>query len=229
MLQNGIPSNLLQTGWRPIFDEAEKLQLEAFITRDSGTQRLSWKAVCQEMGYACSADTVKHVMERLGYYWWVPRRKFTIYPANKPLHVAWYREHLNWTYQDWLWVVWTDESMFSTAGFRNRPWVMRKATEEYHEDCVDETFESGRQSKMVWGAFCGTLKSQLVFVPTKAKVDSSFYVTKIMYPSLVLPFWHPSCEQYSWTTVVEDGALGHKGFSICYRDLNGMETTRWPA
>lgn len=78
---------------------------------------------------------------------------------------------------------------------------------------------------MVWGAFCGTLKSNLVFVPTKAEIDSSFYVTEIMYPSLV-PFWHHSCEQYGWTTVVEDGASGHKGFSNRYRDLNGMETTR---
>jgi len=47
--------------------------------------------------------------------------------------------------------------------------------------------------------------SKLVFVSTKAKVDSSFYVTKIMYPSLV-PFWYHSGESYGWTNVVEDGA-----------------------
>ena len=180
------------------------------------------------MGYACSPDTIKRVMEGLGYHRQVPRRKFAIRPANKPLGMVWCRQRLNWTYEDWLRVVWMDKSTFSTAGFGNRPWVTRKATQEYHVDYVDETFESGRQSKIVWGAFCGTLKSKLVFVPTKAKVDSSFYVTKIMYPSLV-PFWHRSCELYGWTTVVEDGAPEHKGFSIRYGDLNGIETTHWPA
>ena len=81
---------------------------------------------------------------------------------------------------------------------------------------------------MIWGAFCGTTRSQLVFIPPKAKVDSALYVRNIMYPHLV-PFWHTCCEEYGWVTVVEDGAPGHKGFSTRYRNLNQMETTRWPA
>ena len=47
--------------------------------------------------------------------------------------------------------------------------MTRKADEEYHKDCVDEVFDSGRKSKMVWGAFCGTTKSSLVFIPGMAK------------------------------------------------------------
>jgi len=62
-------------------------------------------------------------------------------------------------------VLWTDESTFSTAVFGNRPWVKRKVLEEYHSDCIDETFEFGCESRMIWGGFCGTLKSRLVFIP----------------------------------------------------------------
>ena len=58
---------------------------------------------------------------------------------------------------------------------------------------------------MVWGAFCGTLKSDLVFIPGKAKVDSVLYVQKVMEPHLV-PFWHQACEEYEWVAIVEDGA-----------------------
>ena len=105
---------------------------------------------------------------------------------------------------------------------------MRKASQEYHASCVEETFESGPQWRMVWGGFCGTMRSKLVLIPSKAKVDSSLYVTHIMHTNLV-PFWHRCCEEYGWVTVVEDGAPGHKGFSTRYRDLNQMETTRWPA
>jgi len=125
-------------------------------------------------------------------------------------------------------VHWTNESTFSTVGFGNRPWVTQKASEEYHADYVDETFEFVRQSRMVWRGFCGTMRSKLVLIPSKAKVDSSLYVNHIMHPNLV-PFWHRCCAEYGYATVVEDGAPGHKGFSTRYRDLNQMETTRWPA
>jgi len=125
-------------------------------------------------------------------------------------------------------VLWMDESTFSTAGFGNRAWVTRKASEEYHADCMDETFESGRQSQMIWGGFCGTLKSRLVYIPCKAKVDSALYVSTMMYPHLV-PFWHQCCETYGWAAVVEDRASGYQGHSKQYRALNGMESIRWPA
>jgi len=86
--ENSRRSNLLRTGRRPIFDAAEKLLLEAFITKDSRTRHLSWEAVCLKIDYACSRDTVKRVMEGLGYHRRVPRRKFTISSKNKPLHMA---------------------------------------------------------------------------------------------------------------------------------------------
>lgn len=167
--ENGTPSNRSRTGRPPIFDEAEKRRLEAFVTRDARTRRLSWDAIVIELNYACSPRTIKNVMESMGYHRRVPRRKFGLRPYNKPKRVAWCQERLDWTYDDWKRVVWTDESSFSTSGFGHRPWVTRKADEEYHKDCVDEVFDSGRKSKMVWGAFCGTTKSSLVFIPGMAK------------------------------------------------------------
>jgi hypothetical protein len=126
-------------------------------------------------------------------------------------------------------VIWTDESTFYTSDFGHRPWVVRTADEEYHGDCVDETFEQGRASKMTWGAFCGpNLKSSLVCVPGKAKVNSQLYVEQVMDPHLV-PFWHRCCEEYGWTKVVEDGPPGHKGMAKDYRELNEMDVIQRPA
>jgi len=62
---------------------------------------------------------------------------------------------------------------------------------------------------MVWGAFCGTTKSDLVCMPGKAKVNAVTYVKTVMEPYLV-PFWHQCCEEYGWTKVIEDSAPGHK-------------------
>jgi len=136
--------------------------------------------------------------------------KFAIRLGNRPIKVVSYGDRLGSGYEDWLRVLWTDKSTFSTTGFRNHPWVMRKVSEEYYADCVDETFESGHTSLMIWGGFCDTLKSRLVFIPCKAKVDSAsvLYVSTIMYPHLVA-FWHQCCETYGWTAMVEDGAPGY--------------------
>ena len=81
---------------------------------------------------------------------------------------------------------------------------------------------------MAWRGICGGIKSELVFVPGKAKLDSAAYVTTIMEPHLV-PLWHRCCEEYGWAVVVEDGAQGHKGHAKRYRELNGMDVLPWPA
>ncbi|RPB04773.1 hypothetical protein L873DRAFT_1665442 [Choiromyces venosus 120613-1] len=47
--------------------------------------------------------------------------------------------------------------------------------------------------------------------------------------SHLVPFWYHCCEEYGWVTVVEDSVLDHKGFSTHYRNLNQIETTKWPA
>jgi len=68
---------------------------------------------------------------------------------NKPKRVQWCQERLEWTEEEWKRVVWTDESNFSTAVFSHKPWVTRFPEEEFHLDCIDEVWGSGRKSIMV--------------------------------------------------------------------------------
>src|SRR5207237_10362558 len=137
-----------------IWGDVEEQRLYDFVTRDVITRHLSCDEICLETWYSCSLWIVKSVMESRVYHQWIPRRKFAIRLANKPIRVAWCQERLSWSYEDWLPVLWTDKSTFSTVGFGNRPRVTRKASEEYYTDCIDETFESGRQTKMIWRGFC---------------------------------------------------------------------------
>jgi len=81
---------------------------------------------------------------------------------------------------------------------------------------------------MAWGGFCGTTKSELVFIPGKAKLDSAMYVETVMEPYLV-PFWHQCCEEYGWTRVIENGAPGHQKYARIYRQKNEIDAVPWPA
>lgn len=100
-------------------------------------------------------------------------------PDNRPRRVRWAQEHLSWTCEDWERALWTDKSSFSTAGFGRRPCVIR-SLEEHHLGCIDGVFNQRRQSWTVWDGFCRGIKSELVFVPGKAKLDSAAYVTVVM-------------------------------------------------
>ena len=90
---------------------------------------------------------------------------------------------------------------------------------ECRPDCTGEIFNQGRQSRMVWGGFCGSIEFDLVFLPGKAKSDSAAYAATAIEPHLV-PL---CCEEYGWAAMVGDGAPGHKDHSNNYRDLNGMD------
>lgn len=167
-------------------------------------------------------------MDDFGYHKRIPRKKSSIRPYNKPRRVQWARNHQHWTFEDWLRIIWTDESSFSTAGFNCRPMVICYPGEEYHPDCIDETFEQERESRMAWGGFCGRFKTKLYFVPSKTKIDGKSYRDGILIPYL-FPFWEEMCEEYGWVKVVEDGAPGHKGVARQYRNDNGMDCFQWPA
>jgi len=81
---------------------------------------------------------------------------------------------------------------------------------------------------MVRGAFCGTPKSDLVFIPGKAKVDPVLYMQRFMEPQLA-QFRYIACEAYECVGIVEDGASGHKGAARQYWKLNEMKSIKWPA
>lgn len=223
----GTPSNRKRKGRPMFFTEEEKQRLIAFITRDRFTRRLSWEDIREKMSYDCSANTIRNVVASMGYHKRVPRRKWGVREANKVKRVEWCQARLHWTEEEWERVIWTDESMYNTIGFSQRPWVIRRADEEFHPDCIDLYWESGRETVMVWGAFCGEHKSELVACPSGIKLDSCEYTLSILDPHLI-PFWHKMCEEYGWAVVVEDGGPGHKGYSKACRALNNMDVLEWP-
>ena len=110
-------------------------------------------------------------------------------------------------------VIWTDESSFSTAGFGHRPWVIRKADEEYHPDCIDRNFHSGRKSKVIWGAFCGTTKSQTAYAPGRAKIDAATYVRKVLEPAWA-PFGTSAAKSMDGQLFKETTLQDTKGIQI---------------
>ena len=73
--------------------------------------------------------------------------------GDKDSRLAWVKERLNWTKDDWNKVVWSDEAKFTLKSASVGTRVIRKDGERYEERHIKDTHKFGLGSVMVWGCF----------------------------------------------------------------------------
>lgn len=118
----------------------------------------------------------------------------------------------DWAEGDWEDVIFSDEAAFNCDQLSGTIWVTRKPSEEYDEDCLVPKFQK-LTTVMVWGAICGSQKSQLVIWETKewGKINSETYIQRIICP-VFYPWWQHLCQHASRSGYIyfqQDGAPAH--------------------
>src|SRR5271169_3045991 len=85
------------------------------------------------------------------------------------------------------------------------------------------TFKSGRTSQMVWGAFAGTKKSQLIAMPKDRRTAKDF--VEIVYEGELRNFM----DKISNSVLMEDGAPVHRSrVSGEWQQQHMVEKLNWP-
>ncbi|GFX14827.1 transposable element Tc1 transposase [Trichonephila clavipes] len=95
-------------------------------------------------------------------------------PTREPLlndrhwyaHLAWAREHRDWSVEDWKRVAWSDESRFRLLNINGRLRICRQAHEAMDPACQVGTVQGHGGSIMAWGVFLGHCLGSLLHVPT---------------------------------------------------------------
>ena len=138
--------------------------------------------------------------------------------------LAFAQKYCGWTIKEWERVVWTDESTFEVGKNSRQVHVWRNAYERYSSSCIVPTFKSGRTSLMIWGAFAGGQKSQLVFMPKDRRSAKDF--VEVVYNVELLHFM----SRVPQGLLMEDGALVHRS-KVCeqWRQIHLLEKLDWPA
>lgn len=85
----------------------------------------------------------------------VAARKPFLRKANKVKRLKWAKKHVNWTFEQWCRVLWTDESKFELFGTNKRVMIRRRPGERFKSECLLPTVKHGGGSVMIWGAMCG--------------------------------------------------------------------------
>jgi hypothetical protein len=164
-----------------------------------------------------------------GYARRVAAAKPWLTPKHKADRVAWATLYKDWTWEDWVKVIWTDEASFKT-GYHGQVFVTRNVEEKYLEDCLVPKFKKF-SCWMVHGSISGKYKGPLVFVEKSwGNLCAQTYVTHI------LPHVHRFVRlvgyRHGWmsTLLMEDGASSHTArLTTAYHVYHGVNKMNWPA
>ena len=134
------------------------------------------------------------------------RKKPWISPENKIKRLAFRRRN---KHTPWTLICWSDEAYFEIGEDGRTCYVTRSPNEEYHPDCLQPTFKSGRTKVGVWGCFMGPHKGPLVILPQGTRLNHREYLDQIFLPHF-LPFYNKMKEMYGHgVQLQEDGASYH--------------------
>lgn len=131
------------------------------VTSSADGRKSSYMQIAKDLGIEASETTIRRVLRKAGFRRCVACSKPLVSWINRCKRLKWARAHLHWGMEDWLRVIFSDESTFET-GQRARQFVTRRSHEKYCPDCLNKFKHSGRQSVMVWGAICGNQASGLI-------------------------------------------------------------------
>lgn len=99
-----------------------------------------------------SARTVRRRITESGKFasYWAANKPY-ICERNRKKRLAWAKDHLNWSKEQWHRVLWTDESPY-VLRFKAKKRVWRMHNERYKPECTVATVKHDKKI-MVWGGF----------------------------------------------------------------------------
>lgn len=211
------------------------------VTSGADGRRESYMELAADLGIKACETTVRQALRRAGFRRCIACSKPLISWQNRKKRLKWAKEYLHWTVEDWMRVIFSDESSFET-GQRNRVFVTRRVDERYCPDCLQYYKYSGHQTLMVWGGIVGKQATELCQLPgsiktatsgankgTKKKSIASIdYIEQILRPH-VLP-WYRALEESGLRPIfMQDGAGIHGSKeTLTWLKDHGIETLVWP-
>lgn len=166
-------------------------------------------------GIDISIPTLTKYLEDNGYGSYVPAKKPRLTDEHKRKRLAWAKARLDWSFDKWSSVMWSDESRFTVTGNDAGARVIRKQGERYKESNILQTDKFGKGSVMVWSCFWAGGLGPLVIL--EENVNQDVYVN--LLSKNFIPYFKKLEEDQNRKFIFqEDNAPCHTGsYSTWYR------------
>lgn len=106
-------------------------------------------------GINISPTTLRRRLKEVDLFSRIRRRKPTLKPHHARARLRWAIKHLDWTIEQWMRVIWSDESSIVLGRKSRRRRCIRKKGHAYKKRHCDGTVKSGKITIMVWACFNG--------------------------------------------------------------------------
>ena len=146
-----------RSGRPTVLSKEEEDYLVIFICSSKESRRMSFLELSQvlfEKRFGMWA--IKNTLYRLGFRRRVARKKPPITEKNRQTRLQWAKDHKDWTAEQWMQILWTDET-WVTGGSHAKQFVTRRSDEEWDPTCIVEKHQR-KAGWMFWGCFSGTTR-----------------------------------------------------------------------
>ncbi|KAI1004597.1 hypothetical protein K3495_g3620 [Podosphaera aphanis] len=192
------------SGRNPLLRSAQIVEEEAYITSSQGGRQMPYFEVVNVVfpHFGVSEKVIERKMKKRGYTRRIAASKPPLSPENLRKPYDFVRNHLHWEKEDWMRVLWTDESWVND-GRHARCWITRKPDEVYDNTCVVSNFRR-RIGWIFWGSFFGSEKGLCLFWE---KEWGSIAAER--YSERIVPLIHGTVSMRPDSVVMQDNAPSH--------------------
>jgi transposase len=140
--------------------------------------------------------------------------------------LAWYNERRYWTTEQWRACIWSDECSVELGTGKRPEYCFRTPQQKWDKDKIQAYHKGKACTVMVWAAFCGFRRSQLVYMPGDPEAKHGG-VTAAVYQEILedeLPtLWEPGL------IFMQDNASIHTARAIRnWFKEQSIEVLDWP-
>ncbi|GFW60508.1 transposable element Tcb2 transposase [Trichonephila clavipes] len=146
-------------------------------------------------------------------------------PHHRTARLQWYREHHNWTEQDWACELFSDESRFSLSSDCRRQLIWPECGTAYRPENIQEKDRYPTCSIMVWAGIMINGRTRLHVVANGTMMGQR-YIDEVLLPHVRL-FRGAVSDKFVF---MDDNATCHRTLAVqdC-QDSEGIQHLVWPA
>ena len=228
VIKSGEPrrASRSHTGRPPILNARDIRRLIRAITSSADKRQASYVQLAEDLEIKASVQIIRRALRKAGFRRCVACSKPLDLWINRKKRLKWAREYLHWELEDWLRVIFIDESSFET-GQRARIFVSRRLGERHCPDCINKFKHSGRKLIIIWGGICGDQTSDLIHFKKTIRVikkgknkgssrvglTATDYIEQIL-ESHVLPWYRELIKRGYRPIFMQDGASIHSAKEV---------------
>ena len=125
----------------------------------------TYAKVIKDFQLNCSHDTIARILKEYGIRKWIAKKRPLLTAEHAAARLKWCKEHVGWSIEQWKSIIWSDECLVEKGSGERREWVFRTPDQKWDKEMI-QPYKKGRDTTvMVWAAFCGIRRSELLFMP----------------------------------------------------------------